>query len=335
MPDSRGGSTATPTDDIDTSDPVHLTVPEALAGQRLDQILSELIPDTSRSRIAQWIKGGRVRVADLKLKPSTTLSEGAVIEVELPTPPPAEAVATPMALVIVYEDDDLVVVDKPAGLVMHPGAGHQDDTLLNGLLARYGELSPVGAPSRPGIVHRIDGQTSGLVVVARTEAAHHHLAAQFAAHTVQRRYRALVWGRALPEDGTFEGWHGRHLHHRVKFTCQHPNGKRAVTHYRGLAEAHGVSWVELQLETGRTHQIRVHMAEANWPLLGDPLYGRPRRIERPVPLRQLGPDLGLKRQALHAFELGFEHPTTGEEMIFESPLPEDMAQALDALGIPS
>lgn len=304
------------------------------AGQRLDSTLAGRCPNHSRSRLAQWIKEGRVSVAGkVAKKSSTALAEGAEIVLRRPAPPSNTLVPTEMEISVIYEDEALLVVDKAAGRVMHPGPGHPDDTLVNGLLARYGELSPVGLPARPGVVHRIDADTTGLVVVARTEVAHNHLAAQFAAHTVRRRYRALVWGKGLPESGTLSTLYARHPNHRVKFSGQVRSGKQATTHFKCLAEAHGCTWMELQLETGRTHQIRVHMSERGWPLLGDPLYGRPRRIERPVTLRQRGIDLGLRRQALHAFELGFEHPTTGEPMHFVSPLPEDIAAVLELLGI--
>ncbi|MFN3197861.1 MAG: RluA family pseudouridine synthase [Bradymonadia bacterium] len=321
------------TPDALSPEPIVFVVDGDLVGMRLDRALAQMLPDYSRSRLAQWVKTGRVKVDGAKTKPSLALDAGVQVHIDLPPPEPTECIATPMDLDIVYEDAELVVVNKPAGVVMHPAPGHQDDTLVNGLVARYGNLSPIGGPHRPGVVHRIDAFTTGVVVVARTERAHHHLAAQFAEHTVDRRYHALVWGRQLPAMGTFDTLHGRHMNHRLKFTTRVERGRRAVTHYTALAEAHGATWVEMRLETGRTHQIRVHMAEANWPLLGDPLYGRPRRIERPTELRLLGIDLGLKRQALHAFELGFEHPVTGERLRFESTLPEDLASALEALGI--
>ncbi len=237
-----------------------------------------------------------------------------------------------MDLVVVYEDDELVVVDKPAGLVVHPGAGNPDGTLVNGLLERYGALSPIGLPERPGVVHRIDAGTSGLLVVARTERSHGALAEQFSAHTARRRYLALAWDHRLPDEGTCETHYGRHPRDRRRFTGKAGGGRRAVTHWRVLRRLPPCAWVECRLETGRTHQIRVHLAELGSPLVGDPLYGRRRRVERPEALRLLGFELGLERQALHAASLGFEHPVTGEALDFEAPLPEDLRAVLAALG---
>lgn len=301
---------------------------------RLDRLLADRLPDHSRSRIARWIKSGMATVDGASARPSAKVLGGQRVRIEIPPDPPIEAQPTEMPLVVLYEDADLVVIDKPAGLVMHPAPGHEADTLINGLLARYGVLSPVGAPQRPGVVHRIDALTSGAVVVARTERAHQHLAAQFARHTVERSYRALVWaGRRLEDEGTLTTPYGRHPRDRRKFSGLVRASKQAITHWKVLDRAHGCAWLECRLETGRTHQIRVHLSEAGAPLLGDPMYGRRRSIERPVTLRQKGPDLGLKRQALHARHLGFEHPVTGELMRFTSPLPEDLAGALEALGI--
>ncbi len=236
-----------------------------------------------------------------------------------------------MDLVVVHEDDALVVVDKPAGLVVHPGAGHPDGTLVNGLIHRYDTLSPQGLPDRPGIVHRIDAGTSGLLVCARTQAAHDALAAQFAAHTTQRRYLALVWGRRIDDEGTIRTTYGRHGRDRRKFSGRVRDGKRAVTHWRVISRYPRCTWIECRLETGRTHQIRVHLAEAGHPLVGDPLYGEGRKVDRPQALRQLGPELGLKRQALHAASLGFVHPTTGATVRFEAPVPDDISALLAAL----
>lgn len=270
-------------------------------------------------------EGGRLRA-------STTVQAGQVFRVRVPAPAPIDLVAQPMDLAVVHEDDALVVVDKPAGMVVHPGAGHPDGTLVNGLLHRYGELSPLGLPDRPGVVHRIDAGTSGLIVCARTQAAHAALAAQFAAHTTERRYLALVWGRRIEDEGTIETLYGRHGRDRRKFTGRVRSGKRAVTRWRVLLRYPSCTWVECRLETGRTHQIRVHLAESGHPLVGDPLYGDRRRVDRPQALRQLGPELGLTRQALHAATLGFVHPTTDATVHFESPVPEDVAAVLAALG---
>lgn len=266
------------------------------------------------------------------MRPSTALAAGQRIDVAPPPDPTPTLAPQPVDFGVVYADDHLVVVDKPAHLVVHPGAGNPDGTLLNGLLDRFAPLSPVGAPERPGVVHRIDAGTSGLLVFARTEPAHHHLAAQFAAHTAERRYLALAWDHGLADDGTIETRYARHPNDRRKFTGAVERGKRAVTHWRVIERLPPCVWVELRLETGRTHQIRVHFAEAGNPLVGDATYGRRRRIERPPALRQLGFELGLDRQALHAARLGFVHPATEETLCFDSPVPPDIAAARAALS---
>lgn len=312
-----------------------LSVPPAHDGERLDRALSALIPDVSRAEVARWIEAGRVRIGG---RVATRLSEkvrtGTTI-VAHPLPPPASD-AKPDPTVefdVVYEDEALVVVDKPAGVVVHPAKGHWEGTLVHGLLARgplaEAEDEEIGPP-RPGIVHRIDKDTSGLLVVARTAAAREALKAAFAAHTIERVYDAIAVGR-LPDAVTFDTLHGRHPTDRKKFTTSKARlreGKRAVTHVRVVERfAKGaVSRVECRLETGRTHQIRVHLAEAGAPLLGDDTYGKP---PRDPAVRAIGATLG--RQALHARVLGFVHPTTGKKVRFESPWPTDFRTAVEAL----
>ncbi|MEZ4473806.1 MAG: RluA family pseudouridine synthase [bacterium] len=303
--------------------------PEA-EGQRLDRWLADQLPDHSRSRLGAWIAEGRVRVDGAAVKPSLRLRGGEAVTVEVP-PPPEATTAQPVDFTVVYADDDVIVVDKPAGLVVHPGAGNLDQTLVNGLLHRFKTLSPVGAPDRPGIVHRIDAGTSGLLVVARTEVAHHRLAAQLAAHTMARRYHALAWDHGLPDAGRWDSLHARDPRDRRRYTGQAGHGKPATTHFEVLERVGPCAWLALRLETGRTHQIRVHAAEAGAPLVGDPVYGRRRRIEQPPALRQLGFELGLERQALHAATLGFVHPD-GRTLFFESPIPPDIQAARDALS---
>jgi 23S rRNA pseudouridine1911/1915/1917 synthase len=288
-------------------------------------------PEHSRSRIAGWIADGCVRVDGRPARAGQALKAGQRVEVDVPPPEPVEAVPQPIPLNVVFEDADLLVVDKPAGLVVHPGAGNPDGTLVNGLLHRYGELSPLGAPLRPGIVHRLDGGTSGLMVVARTEAAHRALAAQIESREMERRYRALVWDHGLPDEGVVRTLYGRHPSDRRKFTGRVAQGKPAETAWRVAERLPPCALVELKLATGRTHQIRVHLSEAGHPIVGDVEYGRRRRVERPAALRALGFELGLTRQALHAWRLGFRHPRTGEAVAFESPLPADIAAALAAL----
>ena len=294
------------------------------AGMRLDQLLALRIAEQSRSQLAARVREGLVTLAGLAVKPSVRVSEGEEVCYRRIAPPPSELVPEPVDFGLVYEDEELVVVDKPAGVIVHPGAGQPTGSLVHGLLNRLGStgLSPIGAPTRPGIVHRIDQQTSGLLVVARTERTHHALAEQFSTHSVGRRYLAIVWDpqQQLAERGTLEGVHGRDPHHRLRFTCRRSpgDGRRAVTHWIRLERLPPLALVVLRLETGRTHQIRVHMSEAGYPLVGDPLYGRKQKLNA---LPTLGHELGLKRQALHAHTLSFFHPTRREELSFSAPLP--------------
>ena len=236
--------------------------------------------------------------------------------------------AQAIPLVIVHEDADLLVVDKPAGLVVHPAAGNLDGTLVNALLHHCaGQLSGIGGVARPGIVHRIDKDTSGLLVVAKTDRAHEGLSAQFAAHSIARTYRALVGGCPVPASGTVSGHIGRSDANRKKMAMvgEH-RGKHAVTHYSVLEKLGPAALVECRLETGRTHQVRVHMASIGHALLGDPLYGRD-----PKPLRGILQNLGFRRQALHAASLGFIHPASGAALAFSSPLPPDFSALLEEL----
>jgi 23S rRNA pseudouridine1911/1915/1917 synthase len=296
-------------------------------GERLDKALS-LASGLSRERIKALLGEGRIRldgaaVAQASLKPAA----GTTFAIDVPEADPAEAVAQDIPLNIMFEDEHLIVVDKPAGLVVHPAAGNLDGTLVNALLHHCrGQLSGIGGVVRPGIVHRIDKETSGLLVVAKTDAAHEGLAKQFADHSIHRAYLAIVAGVPKPTSGTVSGHIGRSDHDRKKMAVLHPlnkRGKHAVTHYR-LIEALGLAClVECRLETGRTHQVRVHMSSIGHPLLGDPVYGR-----NPPRLRPILTQLHFARQALHAAELGFIHPVTGAAQNFVSALPADMAGLL-------
>ncbi len=306
-------------------------MPQEADGERLDRFLTALYPEHSRSHLAEWIREGRVAVGRTVVKPGLALRAGWLVEVEPPDPPPVDLVPEPMALEVPYIDDSLVVVEKPAGLVVHPGAGHASGTLVHGLLALCGTLSPLGLPLRPGVVHRLDRDTTGVMVVARTEAAHLHLARQFSEHSVDRRYLALVWDHRLPDGGTLETLYGRHPTDRLRFTGRVRAGKTATTHFRVLERLPPFALVECRLDTGRTHQIRVHLSEAGSALVGDETYGHRRRVERPEVLRRLGPELGLTRQFLHARVLGFTHPATGERLTFESGLPADLHAVLTLL----
>ncbi len=296
-------------------------------GERLDKALSTA-SGLSRERIKALMGQGRITLdgapaSQASLKPAA----GTSFAIDVPEAAPAEAIAQDIPLNIVFEDEHLIVIDKPAGLVVHPAAGNLDGTLVNALLHHCrGQLSGIGGVVRPGIVHRIDKETSGLLVVAKTDAAHEGLAKQFADHSIHRAYLAIVAGVPKPVSGTVSGHIGRSDHDRKKMAVLHPlnkRGKHAVTHYR-LIEALGLaSLVECRLETGRTHQVRVHMSSIGHPLLGDPVYGR-----NPQRLRPILTQLHFARQALHAAELGFIHPVTGAAQNFVSALPADMAGLL-------
>ncbi|MDA1100611.1 MAG: RluA family pseudouridine synthase [Proteobacteria bacterium] len=306
------------------------------ARERIDRLLSQTIDGLSRMRIKALIEAGQARVGqtgDMRTvtEASYRVKPGEVIELRIP--PAEEAVPKPQAmdLTIVYEDEHLIVIDKPAGLVVHPAPGNPDRTLVNALLAHCGDsLSGVGGVRRPGIVHRLDKDTSGLLVAAKHDAAHAGLSALFARHDIQRRYRALVWGRPRQGNGRIEGNIGRDPNNRKKMAVVARGGKAAVTHYTqveayGLVASPAASLVDCRLETGRTHQIRVHLASIGHPVLGDPLYGGARRGRGAELGAALAHAIGaFRRQALHAVELGFRHPMDGRDLIFHSPLPHDM-----------
>ena len=297
----------------------------AEAGQRLDKALAEA-SGLSRERVKALLGEGRVlldgkAVTQASFKPAAATP----FEIRVPAAIPAEAEAQDIPLNIVNEDEHLIVVDKPAGLVVHPAAGNLDGTLVNALLHHCrGQLSGIGGVARPGIVHRIDKDTSGLLVVAKTDAAHEGLARQFADHSIERAYFALVAGHPVPPAGTVRGAIARSSTNRKKMALvEDGRGKHAVTHFRTIEQLGGSALVECRLETGRTHQVRVHMSSIGHPLLGDPVYGR-----TPQRLRPILTQLHFARQALHAAVLGFIHPVTGAKLRFESKLPADMAGLL-------
>ena len=307
------------------------TIPESAAGLRIDAGLAQAEPDLSRERIKALILEGAVTLGGrIANRPSVKLATGMAYAIALPQAQPLDAEAQAIALDIVFEDEHLLVVDKPAGLVVHPAAGHADGTLVNALLHHCrGQLSGIGGVARPGIVHRIDKDTSGLLVVAKTDSAHLGLAAQFAEHSINRRYVAVVQGRPNPANGTVRGNIGRSDHDRKKMALVgEAKGKHAVTHYSTEERLRDATRIECRLATGRTHQVRVHMASIGPALLGDPLYSRP-----PKPLRDLLRAADFRRQALHAQRLGFIHPVTGSECDFFSPIPADMAELLDRLRV--
>lgn len=305
-------------------------VPDALAGERLDKVLAKVFPEFSRSRLQSWVEAGRVRVNGVPSKVRQPVPLGARIELVPDLLPEQLAfTAQPVELNVIYEDAAVVVIDKPAGLVVHPAAGNWSGTLLNGLLYRYGEAA-AGLP-RAGIVHRLDKATSGLMVVARTLEAQTDLVRQLQARTVKRRYIALVWG-AMPDEGTIDAPIGRDPRERTRMAVvTGAAGKPARTHFRKVDETlwqgQPVSTLYCDLETGRTHQIRVHCAHIGHPLLGDPLYGglRGRRSSMPLPG-------SFARQALHAWRLGLIHPETRRPIHWKAGLPEDMAELAEALG---
>lgn len=309
---------------------VSIAVPPSAAGERADRFLSSALAE-SRATVQRWLKEGRMDVDGLVIEASDKVRTGSMIRVRPGPPPPSRAEPDPsIELNVVFEDEHLVVVDKPPALVVHPGKGNWTGTLVNGLLARPGfgrppsdERDPEG-PLRPGIVHRIDKDTSGLLVVAKDATTRDGLMALFAAHDVERSYLALSVG--VPAEGRIETWHGRHPTHRIKFSSRLASGKRAVTNVEVLEVfADHAAFLRCWLSTGRTHQIRVHLSEQRGtPLLADALYGG-----TPPALRSIAEELG--RQALHAAELGFVHPITAERLHFSSPLPEDMQAALLSL----
>lgn len=309
---------------------IETTIGEAQAGLRLDRALAELLPDLSRERIKALIVEGQIVSGGRSLNPSMKVAVGQDYSIALPAPVALDAVAQDIPLDIVHEDADLIVVDKPAGLVVHPAAGNLDGTLVNALLHHCdGQLSGIGGVARPGIVHRIDKDTSGLLVVAKSDKAHEGLARQFKDHSIDRLYAAIVYGIPTPGSGTVDAWIGRSDADRKKMAVHREGrGKHAVTHYRVMERLRGAAMVECRLETGRTHQVRVHMAHLGHPLIGDPVYGRDRKG-----FKSILETLGFKRQALHAKRLGFIHPVTEEPLAFDSPLPADMQELLSELHV--
>jgi 23S rRNA pseudouridine1911/1915/1917 synthase len=301
------------------------------AGWRLDRALASAVPTLSRERLKALIRSGAVEAhGDAVRDPATKVKGDERLVVAVPEPKPAHNEPQNIPLTIAFEDDHLLVIDKPAGLVVHPAAGNFDGTLVNALLHHCGgSLSGIGGVARPGIVHRIDKDTSGLLVVAKTDVAHEGLAKQFAAHSVDRRYLAMVSGVPRASGGTIDAPLARSSANRKKIAIvEEGRGKRAVSHWRRLEILNDAALVECRLETGRTHQVRVHMASIGHPLIGDPAYGRVTKTHG-----KLLKELGFHRQALHAAELGFTHPVTKRALSFSSPMPPDMQELKTALGV--
>jgi 23S rRNA pseudouridine1911/1915/1917 synthase len=312
-----------------------LTVPEAGEGERLDRFLATGQPDLSRSALQGLIRDGAVTVNGLPVRASLRLRPGDRVRVALPEPRIVALEPEDRAVAVVHEDEDLVVLDKPAGLVVHPGAGVESGTLVHALLHRYPEIADVGGPGRPGIVHRLDKDTSGLMVVARSARAYRALVEDLRTHTVRRTYGALVWGEPREPGGSLASRIGRHPRDRQRMAVLRHGGKEARTHWR-VAERFGpAARLEIQLETGRTHQIRVHMAHLGHPVVGDALYGG--RVKKTLSADPAERSLAaallqcLSRQALHASALALEHPVSRTPLAFESSWPADMTDALTRL----
>jgi len=311
-----------------------LVLDDSGAGERFDAFAATAFVGLTRSQAQRHIEAGRLTLNGKAAAASTKLKPGDVLDYDPPAPEPAEPIAQDIPLDILYEDDDLCVLNKPPGLVVHPAAGHADGTLVNGLLFHMKGLSGIGGVLRPGIVHRLDRDTSGVMVVTKNDAAHAKLARFFAERKVHKVYHAIVYGTPRPAEGVIDAPIGRHPEQRLRFTSKHPgpDARTAQTAYRVLASDGGVSLVECRPKTGRTHQIRVHLADHHWPIAGDFLYCAERRI-RSVPdgpvRKALEP---LHRQALHASGLMFNHPVKHTLMRFVAPLPADMAAIVAVLA---
>ncbi len=341
--------------------PTTITVALESAGQRLDQFLAAQLPDTSRVRVQQLIAEERALVNGAASKPSLKLRGGEEVTIlGDPTLPPLRAIAEDIPLEVIYEDADLAVINKPAGMMVHAGAGATDDernrgTLVNALLHRFGNLSEAGGELRPGIVHRLDKETSGLIVVAKNDTAHRKLAAQFSQRKVRKRYVALIHGWPKKDSGTIDTPISRDQVRRTRMTTKGRSGRAAVTHYevrQRIDSPYGrFALLEVRIETGRTHQIRVHMSSIGHPVVGDTLYGAPRELRATSPKkspvkRPPGPNstecldmdasrakvLSLNRNFLHAAAIEFSHPTTGQPLDFRAPLPDELEHFLKTLG---
>ncbi|RTE03941.1 RluA family pseudouridine synthase [Paenibacillus whitsoniae] len=295
------------------------TVEEEFAGERIDKFITEAVEeDVSRTLVQMWVKDGHAKVNGKNVKANYKLSLGDVIGLIVPEPQGVELVAEPIPIEVVYEDSDVIVINKQRGLVVHPAPGHYSGTLVNALMHHCKDLSGINGELRPGIVHRIDKDTSGLIMAAKNDKAHASLAEQLKAHTVNRKYIALVHGNLQHDNGTIDAPIGRDSHDRKMYTVTDKNSKHAVTHFVVLERFGDFTLVELKLETGRTHQIRVHMKFIGHPLVGDPMYGKSKGML-------------MDGQALHAAVLGFKHPRTAEWLQFEAPIPADMEHLIQTI----
>ncbi len=307
--------------DGEAEDEVTLSITEADGRQRLDKLLAVRLPELTRSYIQKLFEDGRITLDDKTVKPSAKAGPGSIVTIRLPEPETSEAVPQDIPLDILYEDADIIVVNKPKGMVVHPAPGHPDGTLVNALMFHCGdELSGIGGVQRPGIVHRIDRNTTGSLIICKNDKAHQCIAQQLAVHSITRAYRAIVHGNIREDSGTVVTTIGRHPVRRKEMAVNVSGGKTAVTHFQVLERFGDYTYVECRLETGRTHQIRVHMKHIGHPVLGDDVYGP---AKCPVP--------HLEGQTLHAMTLGIRHPSTGEYMEFTAPLPEYFERLLEKL----
>lgn len=297
---------------------VNIAVSEEQTSERLDKFLSTTEPEWSRTQVQQWVKEGLIEVNGKQVKANYKVQAGDQIKVEIPDPEALDVEAEPMDLDIYYEDADVLVVNKPRGMVVHPAPGHVSGTLVNGLMAHCKDLSGINGVMRPGIVHRIDKDTSGLLMVAKNDMAHESLVNQLVAKTVTRKYTAVVHGIIQHDTGTIDAPIGRDKKDRQSMTVTKENAKQAVTHFDVIERFRDFTVVECRLETGRTHQIRVHMKYIGYPLAGDPKYGPRKTVD-------------FNGQLLHAGVLGFDHPRTGEYIEFTAPIPADMQAFIDSL----
>ena len=314
---------------------LRVSVPDDAAGGRLDRFLATVLASRTRSGVRRLVDDGRVRIDGTPAaKAGLALRAGMVVEVDIPSPEPTTLRPEDIPIPIVHEDADVIVVDKPAGLVVHPGHGHRTGTLVHALLGLGVPLAPAGGAERPGIVHRLDRETSGLIVVAKTDAAHRALSRAFAERTVRKTYLALVWGRPSPADGTIDRPIGRSRNDRTRMAVGVARGRAALTVFRTLERLPGATLLEIDLRTGRTHQIRVHLSSLGHAIVGDGRYGgNPWRRMRPNPVRDALREFG--RVALHAARLAFVHPVLGETLEFHAPLPPDFETLLARFRGPS
>ncbi len=331
--DLEGDDDAAAPDVVPAAEQRHRVIVEATqAGGRVDAIIATVLAGVSRAQAQRLIEDGRVTVDGNVAQKSLRVREGDAIDIVVPAPAALEVIAEPIPLVVLFEDGDLIVIDKPAGMVVHPAPGHTRGTLVNALLHHCTDLSGIGGVLRPGIVHRLDKDTSGVMVATKSDRAHAALTAAFAAKSrgevggLERTYLAITSPLPPSSTGTLRTQYGRHPVHRKRFSSKVAGGKSAVTHWTIVEVLPDAALVRLRLETGRTHQIRVHASDHGWPLVGDPVYGHKPRNERLAEVATT-----LRRQALHASTLAFPHPVTGAALSFESPLPDDLVRALAAL----